>query len=46
LSIIERGAHGVDVVRLWRLSAVLGVPLPELVDVDSPVTDRIEGLTS
>jgi transcriptional regulator with XRE-family HTH domain len=46
LSIIERGAHGVDVVRLWRLSAVLGVPLPELVNVGGPVADRMEGLTS
>ena len=33
VGVIEHGAHGVDVVRLLRLAAVLGVSLPELVDV-------------
>jgi transcriptional regulator with XRE-family HTH domain len=30
VSSIERGSHGVDVVRLYRLAAALDVPLPEL----------------
>lgn len=38
VSLIEKGAHGVDVVRLWRLAAVLGLPLHELVNLDSPAT--------
>lgn len=32
LSLIEHGAHGVDIVRLHRLGAALGVPLVELID--------------
>jgi transcriptional regulator with XRE-family HTH domain len=38
VSLIEKGAHGVDVVRLWRLAAVLGLPLHELVNLDLPAT--------
>lgn len=34
VSMIEHGNHGVDVVRLWRLAAVLGVPLIDLLDLD------------
>ena len=30
VSLIEKGAHGVDVVRLLRLAAALDVELPEL----------------
>lgn len=36
VSLIEKGAHGVDVVRLWRLAAVLGLPLHELVNLNLP----------
>jgi transcriptional regulator with XRE-family HTH domain len=32
LSLIEHGAHGVDVVRLFRLAAALDMPLVDLVD--------------
>ncbi|HEV7656590.1 MAG TPA: helix-turn-helix transcriptional regulator [Mycobacteriales bacterium] len=35
VSLIEKGTHGVDVVRLWRLAAVLDVSLLELVDVQA-----------
>lgn len=35
VSLVEHGSHGVDVVRLVRLAAVLGVPLTELVDVSA-----------
>lgn len=38
VSLIEKGAHGVDVVRLWRLAAVLGLPLHELVNLDLPAS--------
>jgi transcriptional regulator with XRE-family HTH domain len=30
VSLIEHGSHGIDVVRLLRLAAALGVPLDEL----------------
>ena len=33
VSLIEKGAHGVDVVRLLRLAAALDVELPELLGV-------------
>lgn len=33
VSMIEHGTHGVDVVRLWRLAAVFGVPLADLLDL-------------
>jgi transcriptional regulator with XRE-family HTH domain len=36
VSLIENGAHGIDVVRLWRLAAVFGMSLTELVDVTKP----------
>lgn len=42
VSIMEHGTHGVDVVRLVRLAAVLGVPLTELVDVSGPLADVSE----
>ncbi len=32
LSLIEQGAHGVDVVRLFRLAAALDMPLVDLLD--------------
>jgi transcriptional regulator with XRE-family HTH domain len=38
VSLIEQGTHGVDVVRLWRLAAVLGLPLHELVNLNLPAT--------
>lgn len=39
VSLIEKGAHGVDVVRLLRLAAALDVPLAELLEV-TPPTER------
>ena len=44
VSLIEHGSHGVDVVRLVCVAAVLGVPLTELVDLSRPpaaVSDRV-----
>lgn len=38
VSLIEKGAHGVDVLRLWRLASVLGLPLHELMNLDLPPT--------
>jgi transcriptional regulator with XRE-family HTH domain len=35
VSLIEKGAHGVDVVRLVRLAVALDVPLAELIG-DAP----------
>ena len=32
LSLIEHGAHGIDVVRLYRLAAALDMPLTKLLD--------------
>ena len=46
VSLLEHGAHGVDVGRLLRLSAFFGVPLPVLVDLGAPVADLSEGLPS
>lgn len=46
VSSIERGAPGVDVVRLLRVAAVSGLPLHELVNVGAPVADQVEGLSS
>lgn len=49
VSIIEHGAHGVDVVRLFRLAAALDVSLLTLLDVGSPPApgaNRSEGLPS
>ena len=37
VSLIEHGAHGVDVVRLLRLADVFGMTLVELLDLDTPV---------
>ena len=37
VSLIEHGAHGVDVVRLLRLAGVFGMPLVELLDLSIPV---------
>lgn len=37
VSLIEKGCHGVDVRRLLRLAAVLGLPLTGLLDLDTPV---------
>ena len=37
VSLIEHGAHGVDVVRLLRLAGVFGMPLVELLDLSTPV---------
>lgn len=33
VSLIEHGSHGIDVVRLLRLAAALGIPLDELLRV-------------
>lgn len=41
ISLIEKGTHGVDVVRLYRLAAVLGTPLPELLTF--PLQPATEG---
>jgi transcriptional regulator with XRE-family HTH domain len=46
VSLIEHGARGVDVVRLLRIAAVLGLPLHELVNLGVSVADRVEGLPS
>ena len=46
VSLIEHGARGVDVVRLLRIAAALGLPLHELVNLGLPVADRMEGLPS
>ena len=37
ISLIEKGTHGIEVGRLLRLAAVLDVPLPHLVDLQTPV---------
>jgi transcriptional regulator with XRE-family HTH domain len=36
VSLIEKGTHGVDVVRLLRLAAALDVPLAELLGAIPP----------
>jgi transcriptional regulator with XRE-family HTH domain len=36
VSLIEHGAHGIDVVRLLRLAAALDVPLAELIGATPP----------
>jgi transcriptional regulator with XRE-family HTH domain len=36
VSLIEKGTHGVDVVRLLRLAAALDVPLAELLGATPP----------
>jgi transcriptional regulator with XRE-family HTH domain len=36
VSLIEHGAHGIDVVRLLRLAAALEVPLAELIGATPP----------
>src|SRR5215212_1529828 len=46
VSLIEHGTHGVDVVRLWRLAAVFGLPLHERVKFGPTAADRAEGLPS
>ena len=46
VSLIEKGSHGVDVVRLLRLADALAVSLPELLDLGGPEADRVEGLPS
>lgn len=49
VSLIEHGARGVDVVRLLRPAAVLGVNLTDLVDVAGvgrPAVEQVEGLPS
>ena len=46
VSLIEHGARGVDVVRLLRIAAVLGLPLHELVNLSPHGADRVEGLPS
>jgi transcriptional regulator with XRE-family HTH domain len=43
VSLIEHGGHGIDVVRLLRLAEVLGLPLPALLDVDTPTTVELAG---
>jgi transcriptional regulator with XRE-family HTH domain len=46
VSLVEQGVTGVNVVRLHRLAAVLGMPLPELVDVPVGKGDQVEGRPS
>jgi transcriptional regulator with XRE-family HTH domain len=44
VSSIERGAHGVDIVRIRRIALALGVSLAELVPPpEQPATDRGAG---
>lgn len=33
ISLVEHGQHGVDIVRLFRIAAALGMPLRDLIDV-------------
>jgi len=42
VSLIEKGTHGVDVVRLLRLAAALDVPLAELLGA-TPLDRRLPG---
>ena len=42
VSLVEHGCHGVDVVRLIRLAAVLEIPLTELVDITRPPASLTE----
>lgn len=37
VSLIEKGCHGVDVLRLLRLAGVFGMPLTELLDLSTPL---------
>lgn len=46
VSLIEKGSHGVNVIRLLRLADALAVSLPELLDLGASEADRVEGLTS
>jgi transcriptional regulator with XRE-family HTH domain len=46
VSLIEKGSHGVDVVRLLRLADALNVSLPELLDLGASEADRVEELPS
>jgi len=46
VSLIEKGSHGVDVVRLLRLADALAVSLPELLDLGASEADRVKGLPS
>jgi transcriptional regulator with XRE-family HTH domain len=43
VSLIEKGTHGVDVVRLLRLAAALDVPLAELIGAATPPDRRLPG---
>jgi transcriptional regulator with XRE-family HTH domain len=38
VGLIEKGTHGVEVVRLWQLAGVLGLPLHELVNLHLPAS--------
>lgn len=47
VSLIEHGTRGVDVVRLLRIAAVLGLPLHELVNLSPAMrADQMKGLPS
>ena len=43
VSLIEKGTHGVDVVRLLRLAAALDVSLAELIGASPPPDRRRPG---
>lgn len=39
VSLIEKGLHGIEIVRLRHLATALGVPLPRLLDPQAPLID-------
>ena len=42
ISLVEKGTHGIEVVRLRRLATVLELPLPQLVDLQTPILESAQ----